>query len=164
MLQGVFSYTPCGYLSAVQKSKPRSLVKGCFARCPALPYTSCCTPQRFLTNFCKCFLKIRFSLYRPAPCLLCSLYRILVSVSLHRNFSPSFLSPCSILPSKLVHIAAFLVQPVPGTLSNSQPVLMSSLSPHLARILDSIDSFPFPSFWFFFLPALCIFIRHFILP
>lgn len=115
---------------------------GCFTQCPALLYISCCTPQWFLTFanaswrhsspftlqllvFCVSFTDSYFHF----PCI--------------EPFSPSFLPPCSILPSKLVHIPALLVQPVPGTLSNSQPVLISSLSPHLTRILDSINSFPF---------------------
>lgn len=71
------------------------------------------------------------------------------------TFSP-FLPPCSILPSKLVPILAFCVQPVPGTLSNSQPVPVSLLTSHLTRILDSVDSFPFLSFCF------CFFSTHFL--
>lgn len=80
------------------------------------------------------------------------------------TFSP-FLPPCSILPSKLVPILAFCVQPVPGTLSNSQPVPVSLLTSHLTRILDSVDSFPFLSFCFcfFFSLTFCVFIRK-ILP
>lgn len=161
-----FLCTLRSYLSAAQK--PSSLVKGCFTWCPALHYMSCCT--WFLNNFCKCLLKVLFSVFSqlvPIYPLHSSSSSALASQD---PSSSSFIQNLFLIPLYLCvqsHLAnwftvlLFLCSQCQGTLSNSQPILISSLSLNLTRTLDFIDSFAFLSF---FSSTFCIFIGDFIPP
>lgn len=158
MLQGVFpSYKPCGCLSALQNSEPRDLEKGCSTQCPPLPYTSCCTSQWFLTL--EMILK-----HTLLPLHSSSLSSVFSSQDPDFSFLvwKLFLLFCLHVQSCPANWFMFLLFacnecqalfPVP-----SQFQLPGSL---LTRILDSIDSFPFLSFWFsfFFSLSFCVFIR-----
>lgn len=117
---------------------------------------SCCT--WFLNNFCKCLLKVLFSVFSqlvPIYPLHSSSSSALASQDLS---SSSFIQNLFLIPLYLCvqsHLAnwftvlLFLCSQCQGTLSNSQPILISSLSLNLTRTLDFIDSFAFPSFFFF---------------
>lgn len=142
--------------------------KGYFTWCPALHYMSCCT--WFPNNFCICLLKVLFSVFSqlvPIYPLHSSSSSALASQNpssssfIQNLFLISLYLCVQSVPANWFTVLLFLCSQCRGTFSNSQPILISSLSLNLAKTLDFIDSFAFPSF---FSSTFCIFIRDFTTP
>lgn len=156
-----FSCTLCGWLSAVQKPARKDT---------SLGVQHCITWAAAHDNFCLCLLKVLFSVFSQLVPIY-PLHSSSSSALASQNPSSSSLTQNLFLiplyPCVQFHLAnwftvlLFLCSQCWGTFSNSQPILISSLSLNLARTLDFIDSFAFPSF---FSSTSCIFIRDFIPP